>query len=244
MISFTGAFILGTMGLNDLTQCQGAVEAEQARCRGTAGRQWRLNGMAKLSLHSVLLVAAFPLVVTACDQNDPPFSVESDVAASPKPSLTGKEPIADQQSGVPTAPAQAVPTPPSPSTTPTFIPESEKGEKGARAVLLTWARALENRRFGEAWAQFLDPPASRDAFVKWWERYATLTVAVPGGEMDAGAGSLYYTVLTTITGTTQDGRPFRLTGDVVLRRVNDVDGATPQQLRWHLASADLKSVAP
>jgi len=40
-----------------------------------------------------------------------------------------------------------------------------------------------------------------------------------------------------------EGKPFRLEGEVVLRRVNDVDGATADQLRWHIAQADLKSVS-
>lgn len=241
MISFTGAFILGSGGLSDLTQHSGAVEAQVASRGGTCTGTGRCKGMVKLRSHPIaLLLAALPLVVLgACTQSAPPTSQESATSPEPSPLPTASiAPVINESpltTPVPTASA-------APSTK--VVPDSEKGEKGARGVLLTWARALENRRFDVAWAQFLHPPAPREAFVEWWDRYETLTVAVPGGEMDAGAGSLYYTVPTTITGTTRDGQPFKLAGDVVLRRVNDVDGATPEQLHWHIGSADLKSVAP
>jgi hypothetical protein len=51
------------------------------------------------------------------------------------------------------------------------------------------------------------------------------------GESEGAAGSIYYTAPVTII----DGAR-RLTGEVVLRRVNDVPGATPEQLRWHIES--------
>ncbi|MET0363977.1 MAG: hypothetical protein ABW169_04930, partial [Sphingobium sp.] len=58
--------------------------------------------------------------------------------------------------------------------------------------------------------------------------------------VEGGAGSLYYEVPVTLTGTLRDGRTERLTGPVVVRRVNDVDGATAEQLTWHLSQSDLK----
>jgi len=170
----------------------------------------------------------------------PTFSPADDAPATraTPPTLDPKAPLPDPaRSDMPPPPASPAPPPAPPA-----LAADDKGEKGARAVLLTWARALENRQFATAWTQFRSPPAGRDAFVRWWQRYATLTVAVPSGEMDAGAGSLYYTAPATITGTTRQGKPFRLEGEVVLRRVNDVDGATADQLRWHIAQADLKSV--
>jgi hypothetical protein len=122
--------------------------------------------------------------------------------------------------------------------------QQEKGEAGARAVLQRWADGLERHRFSQAWAQFGHPPASQAAFARWWSRYRTISVSLAHGSGDAGAGSLYYTAQATLTGLTRQGRPYRLQGPVVLRRVNDVDGATPKQLRWHIDSADLKAVPP
>ncbi len=141
----------------------------------------------------------------------------------------------------PAPPASDIGAPPPAPPVRSLTPEAMKGVKGARAVLLTWARALENRQFGTAWDQFGNPPASRAAFTKWWQRYRTITVSAPTGEMEGAAGSSYYTAPAIVTGETIEGKPFRLQGDVILRRVNDVDGATPAQLRWHIESADLKA---
>lgn len=122
--------------------------------------------------------------------------------------------------------------------------QQEKGDAGARAVLHRWATGLERHQFGQAWAQFGHPPASQQAFSRWWSRYRTIKVTLGRGSGDAGAGSLYYTAQATLSGLTRQGKPYRLQGPVILRRVNDVDGATPEQLRWHIDSADLKAVPP
>jgi hypothetical protein len=126
----------------------------------------------------------------------------------------------------------------------TLTTQQKKGDAGARMVLQRWAGALERHRFGQAWAQFGHPPASQQAFARWWSRYRTIKVTLGRGSGDAGAGSLYYTAQATLSGLTRQGRPYRLQGPVILRRVNDVDGATPEQLRWHIDSADLKAVPP
>jgi hypothetical protein len=60
-----------------------------------------------------------------------------------------------------------------------------------------------------------------------------LTVAVEDGTMEGGAGSSYYAAPVVVTGADREGRPVRIAGEAVVRRVNDVDGATAAQLRWH-----------
>ena len=65
---------------------------------------------------------------------------------------------------------------------------------------------------------------------------------MPNGRMEGAAGSLYYTAPTTITGTLKSGGNYKLQGPVILRRVDDVPGATAEQLRWHIYSTDLKRV--
>jgi hypothetical protein len=67
-----------------------------------------------------------------------------------------------------------------------------------------------------------------------------ISVAVPTGTMEGAAGSSYYTAPATITGIRADGSKATLRGDVVLRRVNDVPGATPEQLAWHIEQVNLK----
>ena len=127
---------------------------------------------------------------------------------------------------------------------PKLTPEAAKGEKGARNVLLEWGAALEHKDFARAYAQFGDDGArsgmSEKAYAESFAKYRTITVAMPTGSMEGSAGSLYYTAPTTITGELNGGGSYRLRGPVVLRRVNDVPGASAEQLRWHIYSADLE----
>ena len=121
-------------------------------------------------------------------------------------------------------------------TPPVLTDEAEKGVKGARNVLLSFARAIELREFDQAWAML--SPADRQkwskpAFARLFADLGKITVAAPAGTMEGAAGSSYYTAPVTITANDKDGRPVRIDGEAVLRRVNDVDGATPAQLRWH-----------
>lgn len=121
-------------------------------------------------------------------------------------------------------------------TPPRLTPEAERGVQGARNVLLSFARAIEHKEYGQAWA-LLSPGDrqswSRPAFAAMFAGWREASVAIPDGETDGAAGSIYYTAPITIAGTDKDGRPVRYEGQAVLKRVNDVDGATAAQLRWH-----------
>ena len=156
-------------------------------------------------------------------------------------------PHADGTRTVATAEPVSPPTPSAETTQPSPLSEEErKGEKGAREVLLAWASALERKDFGAARAQFADGGArsgmSEGEYAASFADYLTTDVALPPGRLEGAAGSLYYEVPVTISGVLKGGIPYTLQGPVVLRRVNDVPGATPEQLRWHIESADLKPV--
>jgi len=154
----------------------------------------------------------------------------------------------------PTAPPEAEPTPthtpntvgPAPGdadndgypdlTPAPLTPEAERTVKGARNVLLSFARAIELHEWDQAWNLLSPGDKAKWTKPKWAAMFADLdkiTVAIPNGTMEGAAGSSYYTGPVTITGNDRDGRPVAYTGEAVLRRVNDVDGATPEQLRWH-----------
>ena len=119
--------------------------------------------------------------------------------------------------------------------------EAAKGETGARNVLLSFARAIELEEFDQAYAMLGNAPKqtmTRAQFVALFDGFGTITVAVPGGRMEGTAGSLYYEVPIAIGGT--GGQ--RLEGTTVLRRANDVPGATAEQLRWHIRKFDVAPV--
>lgn len=182
------------------------------------------------------------LMLLACG----PQRASDDAGGSgPTPSPTAQT----RSGGEAPAPAGDLATSPPTSTTgtaaslvPVLTPDAERGVKGARNVLLGFARAIEHKEFDKA--RGLLSPADRR---KWSSsEFAALfadldrpTVAVPEGRTEGAAGSSYYTAPVTVTGSDKDGRPVRIEGKAVLRRVNDVEGATPEQLRWHFETLTL-----
>jgi hypothetical protein len=119
-----------------------------------------------------------------------------------------------------------------------------KSAAAAAAVVQRYYAALNAGDYGTAWQQWGDdgrPGQSFAAFARGFAHTRTTRVtigALPPG--DAGAGSLYQPVPVTVDATLDDGRHQRFRGSYVVRRVNDVDGASPGQLRWHIDSAQLK----
>jgi hypothetical protein len=61
--------------------------------------------------------------------------------------------------------------------------------------------------------------------------------------MEAAAGSRFIQVPVTIEATTRDGGTQRYSGTYTLRRAM-VDGATPEQRAWRIASASLRPMQP
>ncbi len=131
-----------------------------------------------------------------------------------------------------------------PDLTPARVPsEAAKGVIGARAVLLPWARGIELREFDQSWAMMGDAAkaqVSKVQFNAMFHPLRDLFVRLPEGTMEGAAGSSFYTVPTTVTGTRADGTKVTYKGDVVVRRVNDVPGATAEQLAWHIVQLILK----
>lgn len=150
------------------------------------------------------------------------------------------------------APTEAIVTPlpsASPVAAPIAVPakpaaQFPAAERDPKAVLAWWKAALERRDWvavRSAWGDLGERSGlSMQDFVRTWDRYRTVAVELGEGQGDAGAGSLYYEAPLTISGTLQDGTPYRRSGTVLIRRVNDVDGASAEQLRWHIEKLDLQ----
>lgn len=125
-------------------------------------------------------------------------------------------------------------------------PAEMKGELGARHVLGLWADALERGDWAMARAQWGNGGAlsglTPAEFAAQYARYRQVKVEIERGQADAGAGSLFYVAPVVVSGITREGKPFRGEGSAYLRRVNDVPGASAEQLRWHIERMDLKEV--
>ena len=106
-----------------------------------------------------------------------------------------------------------------------------------------YAALLQAHNFGEAY-KLLDPSmgVTEQQFEKRLSGYKTIKADVGNvGPVEGAAGSLYDTVQLTLTGEKTDGTPYKVTGPVILRRVNDVPGSTPEQRQWRIYKMDLSS---
>lgn len=197
------------------------------------------------------------LVLGGCSDADETVVTERN---GPAQLGTSEPPVpAGQASPTPSAKTPSADTPPSGYTDgsgvddgypnlspPVLTPEAERGETGARNVLVNFARAVELREYGQAWRFFNDTAKahwSEKRFDALFAGLRDISVSVPSGRMEGAAGSSYYTSQAEIAATGADGRPIRLEGPIVLRRVNDVPGSSAEQRRWHIEQFDL-SVTP
>ena len=176
----------------------------------------RLTPMAP---HRITLAALVSLSLIGCGQNEPtaPSSAESAQTA---------ESTSASAKLVPSAVSPATPGPPSASRDP-------------QVVVKAWADAVRARDWPAAYGYWGDhgtrsgKPLAQ--FTAQWNVLQKPLVVVGKGDQEGAAGSLYYTVPVTIS----DGGK-QISGELVLRRVNDVDGASAEQLRWHIDSTTLQ----
>ena len=64
-----------------------------------------------------------------------------------------------------------------------------------------------------------------------------VALGIVEGQADAAAGSLFYQAPVILRFGDGEERP----GIITLRRVNNVDGATAEQLRWHIAGSSFEA---
>lgn len=120
-----------------------------------------------------------------------------------------------------------------------------KSPQGAAQVVQQYASLLEQGKYGEAYkmwgaggnVQGMTEKQFTERFAKYSEVYTQV-----GGptEPEGAAGSIYVTVPMQIYGRLKEGGTFNLVGPIILKRVNNVPGATTEQLEWHLSKSGLK----
>lgn len=119
-------------------------------------------------------------------------------------------------------------------------------EDAVEAVQRYYA-AIESRDFASAYAHWSDAGRSSgqtpEQFAAGFADVTGIiaTADAPVRVEGAAAGSRYIEVPVAVETTSQDGRVRRFVGAYTLRR-SVVDGATPEQRAWHIASADLREL--
>lgn len=114
-------------------------------------------------------------------------------------------------------------------------PFTETSAQGAANVVQTYFALIEEKKYGQARALWGPNAPDAAAFAKGFDAYSEYhaQVGAPGG-MEGAAGSSYLDVPVQLYGRRSTGEAFRTRSTVTMRRVNDVPGATPEQLRWHI----------
>lgn len=141
-------------------------------------------------------------------------------------------------SGGSAAPAPQTPVPgTSPPTaagaagTPDYAALDQTADPARVALFL--AAALQDGRWADAaraWGAQGDAAALKQRFGAG----APIRLTVGSGESEGAAGSLYYSAPYRLRRADGSGE----TGTLVLRRVNDVPGASAASLRWHVEAMD------
>jgi len=121
-----------------------------------------------------------------------------------------------------------------------------KSPEAAIAVLREYFRLIGEKRFIEAHRLWSTDPQATDlsdgAFAESFSRYRTYRGKVgKPGPMEGAAGSTYIEVPVEVSGHFTTGNPFHENGMLTLRRVNDVPGATAEQLQWRIYRSELKN---
>jgi len=137
-------------------------------------------------------------------------------------------------------PPAPVPSPaPAPADTASPAAQAPSASRDPQAVLIAWAKAVSLRDWATVRGYWGDHGArsglSEAQFAARWSALKDPSVDIGKGEQEGAAGSSFYTAPVTI----RDGAR-TIAGEVVIRRVNDVVGASAEQLRWHIESTTLK----
>lgn len=214
-----------------------------------------------MRIHSLAALLLCTLLIPACSDKKHPTAASGDEATEQLPAPAG---AAGAVTGMPDRPGPGPVGPPVAEAPEVPVDENgnpllpEMSEEGAAAseptpddavaVIRSYYEAINSGDFDRAYALWSDGGRSSG---KSPQQFATGFADTTGvsvemqtpGNVDAAAGSRYIEVPVTITATHRDGSQHRFAGKYVLRRAV-VDGATPEQRQWRIASADLGEVVP
>ena len=159
-------------------------------------------------------------------------------SGSPAPAPTGAIAPADQSPSHPTPaspPSSAVGLAPTPTPQPTQD-QATLDSRDCRTVAQAYADAIERHAFDFAARAWNDPVIDAARLKARFAGFTGPRIEIKKVEEEGAAGSLYCTVTGVLTDTADPNKKTR-SGEIVLKRVNDVPGATPDQLRWTIRSS-------
>jgi hypothetical protein len=192
--------------------------------------------------HSHLRALAACGLLLACSPEAAPNGSEAAQAPAEAPAPEPLPPVTPPAPGTP----GGLPDDRTPISEAPFTPDSAQG---AANVVQTYYALIGEGKYAEARRLWSDggkaSGVDEAAFAKGFEGFTEYRaqIGAPGG-IEGAAGSLYVEVPVVLYGRLKTGAAFNSRGTAVLRRVNNVPGATPEQLRWHIARIDPVPAVP
>jgi len=117
---------------------------------------------------------------------------------------------------------------------------SPASAQGAADVVQTYYALVEAKKYVAAhqlWGSASD--LADGTFAAQFDRYREYHAEVDApGRIEGAAGSSFVEVPVRTYGVTTDGKKFKESAVVTLRRVNEVPGSTTEQRRWHIAKIE------
>ncbi|PZU59494.1 MAG: hypothetical protein DI547_05755 [Sphingobium sp.] len=197
--------------------------------------------MAVRNGHGIVAAGALLLILSACNSSQrSTLEQAADGASEPLVEQSVKAEAQNIMAPLnPPAPGTpgGLPDEPAPPAEGTIDPESAQG---AAQLVQGYYGLLEEKRFADAqdlWNEESpngkeDPALFTARFRGFSEIHAN--IGTPD-DPEGAAGSVYVTVPVQVYArVTATGKPYYALRAVSLRRVNDVDGATQEQRRWHI----------
>ena len=170
-------------------------------------------------------------VLAACGQQ-----AAQNQAATPEPAapLNDNLPVSEANAAAPAAAAK-----PPPLSEPKG-PIDPKSVEAAGQVVQHYGALIEQGKWTASRAYWGDADAAKQ-FERNFRTYADVHLEIGDlGEPEGAAGSIYVTEPVTFYGKKNGGGDYRKAAEVTLRRVNDVDGSTEAQRRWHIERIEWK----
>ncbi len=128
--------------------------------------------------------------------------------------------------------AAADPVPPTPA--------GEKTVAAAMRVVRSYYAAVSRHDYRTAYALWHGTQTYRHFRTGYAATRSARVTFLKPGDAEGGAGSIYLELPVRVDAILRSGAHQHFVGSYTLRRVNDVDGSTAAQRRWHIESATLK----
>jgi hypothetical protein len=185
------------------------------------------------------VIAIGVLLLGGCGPQNGQQSAGNEAPAAPAPPTAPSAPEAPSNPAAPTAPAA-----PEPGERKILIephgPIDPKSIEAAGQVVQHYGALIEQKRWTES-RQYWSDAATAQAFERNFRTWKDVHLEIGDlGPAEGAAGSIFTNMPVTFYGDLNSGGTARLNGNVILRRVNDVDGSTAAQRRWHIERIELK----